>query len=148
MFGLGKLFGKAKAEAIKFDKRDMAEATVAGAILVMAADGEIEESEMTTLQGIISVHPAFQAFGSEIHVMVDKFITIMKSGATLGKVMVMDEIRDCQNSEGEKIQIFAILVDVAKADGEIEPSEKAVLKDIAKNLCIPNNYLVEFGIED
>lgn len=140
----GKLFNRTKREVVKFDKRDMAEATVAGAVLVMFADGEVEAKEVGTLEAIISANPSFSAFGSEIHVMVEKFMTIMNAGSTLGKVKVMKEIRDCQNNEDEKAEIFATLVDIAKSDGEVKPAETAVLKEVAKELGVVSAH---FGIE-
>lgn len=145
---LFKMFGKkayeAKAAAKKMENRDMMEATIAGSILVAYADGDCSKEELETLTGIISNNPSLSHFGAEIGKTVDRFVGMMESGKTLGKVKVMKEIRDCQSSPDECMEIFATLIDIAQADGEIDDTELAILKEIGSEL---NVSLKDFGVE-
>lgn len=145
---LGRLFGKkanqAKDAMAKFENRDMLEATIAGAVLVAYADGELEAEELKALESIVAANDKLSHFGSEINATIEKFVSLMQAGATIGRVKVMAEIRDCKNNEDEKVEIFATLIDIAQADGEIEPAELAVLKLVGRELGVS---LAMFGIE-
>ena len=67
---LGKLFGKktgqARAAVAKLANRDLMEAVVYGAIYVAAADGDLEESELSKVETILSNNPSLQGFGAEL----------------------------------------------------------------------------------
>lgn len=145
MFGLfGKKANQVKDSVQKSINRDQLEATIAGSILLAFADGELEDSELTVLQATIENNEKLAHFGSEIGITIDRFVNIMKAGATLGRVKVMKEIRDCKADEEAKVEIFATLIDIAQADGEIEPEELEVLKHIGRELGVS---LGMFGIE-
>lgn len=145
MFGLfGKKANQVKDSVQKSINRDQLEATIAGAILLAFADGELEDSELQALSATIENNEKLSHFGSEIGQTIDRFVNIMKAGATLGRVKVMKEIRDCKADEEAKIEIFATLIDIAQADGEIEPEEVEVLKMIGRELGVS---LSMFGIE-
>lgn len=145
MFGLfGKKANQVKDSVQKSINRDQLEATIAGSILLAFADGELEDSELTVLQATIENNEKLAHFGSEIGITIDRFVNIMKAGATLGRVKVMKEIRDCKADEEAKIEIFATLIDIAQADGEIEAEELEVLKHIGRELGVS---LGMFGIE-
>jgi len=144
----GKLFGRkasnVKDAVAKFENRDMLEATVGGAILVAYADGSLDASELKTLESILNANEKLAHFGSEIGTTIDRFNSLMLAGATLGRVKVMAEIRDCKNNEEEKVEIFATLIDIAQADGEIEEAELVILRLIGRELGIS---LGMFGLE-
>ena len=74
---IGKLFGKkaksALAEVKKMENRDLAEGLVGACLLIAAADGEIDSSELESLNKQLEAHPALQGFGGEIGKMVDNF---------------------------------------------------------------------------
>lgn len=145
-----KLFSKAfnqKVQAVqKFSNKDFAEAAVGAAILIAAADGTIEESELTSLSAIISSMDQFANFQGQINQMVEKFANKIRVSPLLGKNEIMREVRDCKGSVQEIEDILAIAVTVAGADGEFEQAEIDVLKKLASELGLPMSKLVEFGV--
>jgi tellurite resistance protein TerB len=143
----GKLFktGAKAAEAVKkFENKDLVEATVAAALLIAAADGKIEDEEVLKLQEIIEAMPSMQNFQSEIGVLTDKYSKLLKAGFMLGKIQLMREIRECKHSDNEAEDIIVVALTIASADGEMEPEEIAVLKDICKALGVAPS---QFGIQ-
>ena len=68
MFGklFGKKTGQARAAVSKLANRDLMEAVVYGSIYVAAADGELEDSELSKIETILSNNPALQGFGAEL----------------------------------------------------------------------------------
>lgn len=144
MFGFKKMFNRGASAAKKMENRDMLEATIAGAVLVAFAEGELEAEEVSALEKIVMNNEKLNHFGSEISATIDRFVELMKAGKTLGKVKVMKEIADCKNDEEEKMEIFATLIDIAQADGEVEPEEIEVLKEVGKTLGVS---LSMFGLE-
>jgi tellurite resistance protein TerB len=147
MFGLLRKKGAAAREAAeKMGKKDLVEAICAACVLVSAADGDIEESELAAMQSIIENHDAVALFRGEIPGILDKYKKkIMVNGkvSISGKVALMREIADVKADAKEKEDVFAVAVDIAGADGEIEPAEKTVLKDIANKL---NINTADYGI--
>lgn len=124
--------GEAKAEIKKVENRDFMEAAVGVMILVSAADGEIEPTELAKLQKTLETLPELQGFGSEIGKTVDKFTSYFELGFKLGKSRIMRELKDVKGTEKDKEDILALGAVAAMADGELEPAEEAVLKEIAK----------------
>lgn len=145
---LGKLFGKktagAAAEIKKMANRDLAEGLVGACLLVAAADGEIEPEEIENLNAQLDAHPALQGFGGEIGKMVDSFSGRLNAGFLIGKTQIMREIGDCAHNEQEAEDIFVAAITIAQSDGEVEPEEVVVLKEIGKKL---NLNLASYGIE-
>lgn len=123
---------QANAEVKKVENRDFMEAAIGVMILVAAADGEIEATELTKLQKTIETLPELQGFGSEIGKTIDKFTSYFDLGFKMGKTRIMRELRDVKGSEQDKEDILSLAVVAALADGEIEPAEEAVLTEIAR----------------
>jgi tellurite resistance protein TerB len=144
----GKIFGKkateTKIQLQKFEKRDLVEAAVAGAVMVAFADGECEDAELAKLQEIIESNDSFSHFQSEVGVLVDKFARQFKAGFIMGKMKAMKELADIQASAEEKEEVFIVMVLVAQADGEVEPAEKTLLIEIGRKLGLnPAAYGIE-----
>ena len=146
MFGklLGKKGREVKAEIKKMENKDLAEGFVGACLLIAAADGEIEAEETSNLTAMLEAHPALSEFRGEIGKMVDNFASRLKAGFLFGKTQIMREIKDCAHDDREAEDIFVAAITIAQADGEIEPAELAVLKEIGKVLGLnPANYGVE-----
>ena len=113
MFGaLKKAFG-AGAKEIKADysqNKDYLEAVCAASALVAYADGDLEDSERSKVVRTISQHP------------------------TLGKMYQQTVIEGRDGSMAEDVYLVAL--DVAHADGQVEPEEAEVLKKIAARLGV------------
>lgn len=145
MFGLLKKKGKSvAAEVKKLENRDLAEALVGASLLVAAADGEIEPEEIQNLNQQLEAHPSLQGFGNEIGKMVDSFSKRLDAGFLIGKTQIMREIKDCQHNDQEAEDIFVAAITIAQSDGEVEPEELAILKEIGRTLGLT---LSNYGIE-
>lgn len=146
MFGFSKkLFGKAsgevKQELAKVENRDLMQGICGAALLIAAADGEIEPSEIAKLEATIRALPALQHFGAEISQTVQRFTDQLNAGFLLGKTQIMREIRDCKHSQQEAEDIFVVALTIAQADGEVDDKEQAVMVQIARELGInPRDY--------
>jgi tellurite resistance protein TerB len=140
---LQKLAAKGISQVTKFGNRDMMQATVAGAVLVAFADGDLADSEVESLHKIIESNPALSAFGNEIGKTLDNYIAQMKASRTLGRVKLMREIEDVKASPKESEEVFAVMVTIAEADGNVAPEEQMVLSAVARKLGLNP---ADFGI--
>jgi tellurite resistance protein TerB len=145
MFGLFKKKGKeALAEIKRMENKDLAEGLVGACLLVAAADGEIEQEEILSLNKQLEAHPALAGYGPEIGKMVDKFSKMLDAGFLIGKTQIMREIKDCTHDDHEAEDIFVAAITIAQADGEVEPQELVILKEIGRTLGL---NLASYGIE-
>ena len=144
----GKIFGKKKQEAqaklSKIENRDLMEAIVGGSILVAAADGEIEPEELQALEKLLATNDNLKHFGAEIGKEIAKFESMFDAGFRMGKMKVMREIEDVKNNPEEAEEVFVMMLTIAEADGEIEPEELVILKEVGQKIGI---RLSDFGIE-
>lgn len=140
----GKLFGK-KAEAAvqKFSGRtDFLEAVCAGAALVAAADGEIEDAEVTATVKAVKANKALatgfdpQTIDKTINTMLDR-----AGGGRVGRAGLRKEIMEVAKDAEMAEAVVLTMLDVAEADGEVEPAEQKLLESIAKDLGIDLNRL-------
>ncbi|WP_455830355.1 tellurite resistance TerB family protein [Pseudomonas fluorescens] len=135
---LGKLFGKksgqARAAVAKLANRDLMEAVVYGSIYVAAADGDLEDSELSKIETILSNNPALQGFGAELSNTIDRAKTDFKSGARILRQNAEKELGDLVHSPAEALTVLNVMLTVAEADGEIEAAELTALERSAKLL--------------
>lgn len=134
----GKLKEKLSGGASKISgKTDLLEGIAAMAALVSAADGEVEDSEVGSILASLQNHSTLSAAfsGPEIERAVDKQLSRVKQGAA-GRLSLNREIAEMvgKNPTDELEMAFVIAIDVASADGEIEPKEKEVLEKFGKSL--------------
>lgn len=135
MFGMlkEKLGGGAK----RFSGRtDLLEATCAACALVAAADGEVEDAELVATQEALVNHPTLSAAfkQSEIEATASKIFSRAKGA--MGRVGLMKEIEQAKSkSTSDDLElVLACAVDIARADGELEGPELAVMQKIANTL--------------
>lgn len=143
------MFGKLK-ELVSNGKNklngnmDLLEGIAAGGILVAAADGDIDSSEVGVLVETLTAHEVVgKAFNArQIETTVQKMIDAASPNAAgkigmVGKMKLEKEVREVQSktdSEGI-VMMLAILADIASADADgVEPSEKAVINKISNSL--------------
>lgn len=126
-----KVAGAAQA-AKKIENRDFMEAAIGIMVAVAYADGDAEPAELEKLQQTIQTLPELQGFGPEIGKTVDKFVGYMGIGYKMGLNRIMRELRDVQADQQQKEDILALGAIAALADGEMEPAEKAVLEQVAR----------------
>lgn len=136
------MFGKLKERLSGGSKKlsgktDLLEGICAMAALVAMADGEIEDSEVEATLAALQVHATLgEAFSaSEIERALDKQLSRARGGMA-GKLALKREIEEAKakNATDELEMALMVAIDVAMADGEMEPQERAVLEDLAKRL--------------
>ena len=124
-------------------KTDLLEGIAAGGILVAAADGEMESEEVAVLIEALCANEVLSKAFTETQItgVVDKMVKKASPNAAgkigmVGKIQLEKEIREVKSkSSTEDLELMlAILVDVASADGEVEPEEKKVVNKIAQQL--------------
>lgn len=124
-------------------KTDLLEGIAAGAILVSAADGEIESEEIAVLiEALCANETLSKSFtDTQISGIVDKMIKKASPNAAgkigmVGKIQLEKEVREIKSkSSSEDLELMlAVLVDVTSSDGDIAPEEKKVVNKIAAQL--------------
>lgn len=124
-------------------KTDLLEGIAAGAILVSAADGEIESEEISVLiEALCANETLAKSFtDTQITGVVDKMVKKASPNAAgkigmVGKIALEREVNEmkAKSSTEDREVMLAVLVDVASSDGEIEAAEKAVVNKIAAKL--------------
>lgn len=133
-----------KQEMAKVENRDLMEAIVAGSLLIAYADGECEEEELKKMEQVINALPELKHFGAEVSYTIGRFHGILASGFRIGKLKVLKELEDIKGSEADRQLVFNVMLTIAESDGEVEPQEVAVLKEVAQRLGI---NLRDYGIE-
>lgn len=135
MFNLFKKKVKVAAgEVRKLEKKDLMEATVGVAVLVMWADGHAEDAERTKIAQVLANTPALAAFGAEVQATFNRFDTLCKeSGFMLAKVHIMREIGDVKGDSREMEDVFVTGLTIALADGELEEPEEKILRQVAQS---------------
>lgn len=135
---LGNLFNRAK----KIQNRNVMEAIVAGALLVAAADGTIEKSELEKMTKLLQANDNLEAFkGREINKVISKFESVLEADFGVGKKRMLDEISDIADNDDHAQEVLLTMLAVSKADGEVEPEEKAVILEVCRALRLdPKDY--------
>lgn len=142
MFGLLKKIGGAAAKEVKAEygqNKDFLEAVCAGSALVAAADGEIEDSERTKVVSIITNHAQLSKLYDRTTIEQTAESMFKKAKDASGRQSLAREMDDIKNRpDGATMceDVYLIALDIAAADGEIEPEEQAVLEKIAKRLNV------------
>lgn len=142
MFGsLKKAFG-AGAKEIKAEyseNKDFLEAVLAASALVAAADGDIEEQERRKVISVVSNHATLSKLyaSNVIESTADTMFKRAKDAS--GRNQLARELDDVKNRTGGQQMAedaYLIALDIAGADGELEPAEVEVLKKIAARLNV------------
>jgi tellurite resistance protein TerB len=133
---LGKLKERLSGGANRLQGRtDLLEAVCASAALVAAADGSVDDSEIeATIKAVTAneaLNTAFDARQIEgcMQRMLDR-----ASGGRVGQMNLMKELDDINGNTDDSEMVFLTALDIADADGEIDPSEQAMIEKIAKRL--------------
>ena len=134
MFGFGKKVNKVKQEVKKMENRDLLEAVVGGCLLVAAADGDIEDSEVKKIDSLLRTNKNLAHFGSEITELVGRFSERLQSGYRVARAEILREIEDIKSDAQQKEDVLLNMLTIAEADGEIEPAEQKELETVAQRL--------------
>lgn len=116
-------------------RTDLLEAVCAAAALVAAADGSVDDSEIsatvTAVTANEALNTAFDARQIEgaIQRMLDR-----AGGGRVGRMNLMKELDDISGNSDDAETCLLTALDIADADGEMDDDEKRVIADIAKRL--------------
>ncbi|WP_427501349.1 tellurite resistance TerB family protein [Methylomonas sp. MED-D] len=136
----GKLFKTAKA----VHHQNLMEAIVAGSMLVAAADGTVEKSELDKLDKLLTSNENLSAFKpGDIRKVISRYQNVLEADFGVGQQKMMKELADISDNPDHCEEVFLNMLAIAKSDGEIEPGEKAVLTKVARSLGIS---LDEYGL--
>lgn len=133
VWGMFKKKAKVAARNVaKFEKKDLMEATVGIAILVMYADGDASDTERAKTQKLLENTPALANYGPEVQATYARFDSLLKDvGMLAGRVQIMREIKQCNGDQHEMEDVLVAGLTVALADGDMDEKEEKVLKDVA-----------------
>ena len=131
---LGKKAGAVKAEVKKLENRDLLEAVVGGCLLIAAANGDIEDSEVKKIDSLLRTNKNLEHFGSEITDRVNRFSERLQSGYRVARAEILREIEDIKSDQQQKEDVLLNMLTIAEADGEIEPAEQKELETVAQRL--------------
>lgn len=136
------MFGKFLKSAKKVQNQNVLEAIVAGSLLVAAADGEIEKKETDKLEKLLANNDSLSAFKpAEIRKLVDRYSGILEADFRVGKLKLLKEIGDISDNADQSEEVFVNALAIAESDGEIEPEELKILKEIGRTLGVNlSNY--------
>jgi tellurite resistance protein TerB len=134
MFGIGRALGGVFRSAKKVENRDLMEAIVGGGLLVAAADGEIEKDELSKLEKLIAGNENLKHFGAEIGKTIRRFTDLLEGDFLVGRSKIMRELRDIANNDEHVEDVVLNILAIAKADGEVEPEERKVIEEVAREL--------------
>lgn len=140
MFGAFKRALGAGAKEVQKDysgNRNFLEAVIAASTLVAAADGDLEDAERNKIQKIVTNHATLGKFykQQDIEAVLDRMFKLAKDAS--GKQQLARELDDVKSSdEAMRDDVYLVALDIAHADGELEPQEADVLNKIAKRIGV------------
>lgn len=145
MFGMFKRkANNVKADLKKLENRDLMEAIVGGCLLVAYADGECEPEELASLEALIMSNPSIQHFGTEINSTITRFRSQLEANFNVGKLYIKREIADVKNTQRDAEEVLVNVIAIAAADGEVEPAEAAIIKELASSFGL---RAADYGFE-
>ncbi len=135
----------AKDEVKRFKSKNFMEAVTAGCALVAYADGIIKPEEKAKMAGFIQRNEALSVF--DMTKVIDSFEHHVKSfefDHSIGKAEALKSIGKIKKKSDEARLLVRVCAAIGAADGDFDPDEQAVVKEICYELGVSPS---EFGIE-
>ncbi|MCG7492405.1 tellurite resistance TerB family protein [Thalassobius sp. Cn5-15] len=136
------MFGKLKEKLSGGAKRmsgrtDLLEAVCASAALVAAADGDIDDIEIEATANAVTANKVLKdSFSTrEIEACIDSMLA-RAQGRRVGKIGLWKEIEDVAGNHEDSEIVLLTAMDIADADGEVDPAEIKVLEKLADKLSL------------
>lgn len=124
-------------------RTDLLEAVCASAALVAVADGEIEDEEIEATTKAVSANEVLTvSFDARtIEACIQRMLE-RAQGGRVGQMGLYKEITDVASNTEDAELVMLTAIDIAEADGEIEPEERVVMDKIGSKLGLKvDNYL-------
>jgi tellurite resistance protein TerB len=129
----------------RFKNKDFLEATVAGCALIAAADGNIDAKEKETMAGFIQRNDALKTFDmSETIAVFNKHADNFAFNAAIGKAEALKAVGKVKSNEEAARTLIRVCCAIGMADGDFDDQEKAVVKEICKELGLNPT---DFGLD-
>lgn len=142
VFGIFKKAISAGVKEVQADysqNKDFLEAVIAGAALVSYADGELEDSERAKVISIVTGHATLGKMYDRGLIEQTAEAMFKRAKDASGRNALareLDDVKGRQDGQQMAEDIYLIAVDIANADGEVEPAETEMLKKIAGRLGV------------
>ncbi|MFG2775956.1 tellurite resistance TerB family protein [Streptomyces sp. NPDC048350] len=127
-------------EAKKNDLRSGAfrDASMAMCALVAAADGSIDPSERQRVAQLITTNDVLRNFdAADLQRRFDENLTKLTTDFDFGKVSVLQEVAKAKKKPAEARAVIQIGIVIGGADGDIDKTEQAVVREACYTLDHP-----------
>jgi tellurite resistance protein TerB len=123
------------AEVSKFKNRTFMEATVAACAMVAAADGTISAQEKQKMAGFIRNSDELKVFEMPaVIAFFEKVTGNFDFDADIGKAEALKVIGRLRGNEEQARVMVRVACAIGASDGNFDDGEKAVVRDICKEL--------------
>ncbi|MFK0288968.1 tellurite resistance TerB family protein [Streptomyces sp. NPDC090442] len=114
------------------------DASMAMCALVAAADGVVDPTERRRVAQLIATNEVLQNFPAEdLRVRFEGCLDKLAADFDFGKVALMQEIGKVKKKPVEARAVLQIGVVIGGADGDFDPTERAVVREVCFALGIP-----------
>ncbi|WP_420312767.1 tellurite resistance TerB family protein [Streptomyces sp. YS-B37] len=114
------------------------DASMAMCALVAAADGKIDPSERQRVAQLIFSNEVLQNFpADDLQRRFDDNLNKLTADFDFGKVGVLQEVAKAKKKPAEARAVIQIGIVIGGADGDFDPTERAVVRDACFALGLP-----------
>lgn len=140
----GKAKDTAKA-AVKLNNKDLVEALTGALALVVMADGDASEKEITKVKGLLRTNKSVADYAAEVERMFDDYVVRLRAGFRTGRQEILREISQVKGNRYDAEAVLLNAIEVAEAcvdepteenpnPEKISPEEEKALAEVAKVL--------------
>ncbi|GAA3146329.1 tellurite resistance TerB family protein [Streptomyces rectiviolaceus] len=114
------------------------DSSMAMCALVAAADGSIDPSERQRVAQLIATNEVLQNFpADELRRRFDDNVDKLTADFAFGKVSVLQEVAKAKKKPAEARAVVQIGIVIGGADGDFDPTERAVVREACYALDLP-----------
>jgi len=119
----------------RFNNSTFATAAMSVCALVAAADGQVSAEEKTKTAKAIANTDQLKPFNAtDLQTKFKEAIGKLEADIDFGKVELLSNIAKCKGDPDEATQLARLGIIIGGADGNFDEKEKAVMKEIVKEL--------------
>ncbi|MEG6522004.1 tellurite resistance TerB family protein [Desulfotomaculum sp. 1211_IL3151] len=121
----------------RFKNKEFLDAVIAGCALVAAADGHIDSAEKTKMLGYIQRSEELKVFDtSKVIERFNHFTENFGFDHTIGKAEAYKAIMKMRSNREAARVVVSVCCAIGMADGNFDEQEKAVVRDICREIGI------------
>lgn len=131
--GLKKVLSSASDKFDALVNEEEMQAVVAACVLVAAADGKIEDSEVEAAFSGIAKHESLSGFKpAKIRAVFESDLKLINADKSLAEEVLYDRVSTTIHDKIARIRVLGIAKQIAEADGIVAKEEQAVLDKIRR----------------